>query len=136
MEGISSSSKLGSVFSLNLSFLVLDFTLDGRIVLSTAYEEQSKKQKMVNDVYLLTVNSSCFLSQLLYFSNSVKFLSKQIEFISCVFERKRFFFFFPLHKCCLTQLAAAECFLKNNFYDNTDTWIVFLGTRINCHVYI
>lgn len=68
----------------NLFILVLDFTLGGRIVLSTAHEEQIKKQKMVNDIFLPSVNNSCFLNQQLYFSNSVKFISKQVEFISCV----------------------------------------------------
>lgn len=69
----------------NLFILDLDFTLGGRIALSTAHKEQIKKQKMVNDIYLPSVTNSCFLNQLPYFSNSVKCISKQVEFISCVF---------------------------------------------------
>lgn len=34
----------------NLFILILDFTLGGRVVLSILWEEQIKKQKMVNNV--------------------------------------------------------------------------------------
>lgn len=66
--------------------LVLYFTLGGRIVLPTAHDEQIKKQKMVNDVYLPSVNNSCFLNQLPYLCNSVKLISMQVEFICRVFK--------------------------------------------------
>lgn len=69
----------------NLSLLDMNFTLGGRIALSTAHKEWIKKQKMVNDTDLPSVNNSCFLNQLPYFSNSVKCISKQVEFINRVF---------------------------------------------------
>lgn len=78
-------SQSDSVCSPNIFISVLDFTLGGRIVLSTAHDEQIKKQKMVNDVYLPSVNNSCFLNQLPYLCNSVKLISMQVEFICCGF---------------------------------------------------
>lgn len=77
--------SLADIFIKIFFILDLNITLGGRIALFTAHKEQIKKHKMVNDIDLPGVNNSCFLNQLPYFSNSVKCIRKQVEFISSVF---------------------------------------------------